>query len=150
MDDELRILHEAMVVKERLKVLAELQSTYWEELLARGFDQGVAEQLMMEWSRHAYGMTFRAMPEPSLDSELDELLGAAPAAPSVSDTPPDGAQPPRPPRSLGDPSSVPPGEPWLQLVQDTESDDDASEIGPDADAGADAGADADSGDQRAA
>ncbi len=130
MDDELRILHEAMVVKERLKVLAELQATYWDELLARGFDQGVAEQLMMEWSRHAYGMTFRAINEPSLDSELDELLGDGPV-----EELPQGAQPPAPPRSLGDPSSVPPGEPWLQLVQDVEASDDE---------------DADTGDQRAA
>jgi hypothetical protein len=130
MDDELRILHEAMVVKERLKVLAELQATYWDELLGRGFDQGVAEQLMMEWSRHAYGMTFRAITEPSLDSELDELLGDGPA-----DELPQGAQPPAPPRTSGDPSSVPPGEPWLQLVQDVEQSDDE---------------DADTGDQRAA
>lgn len=129
MDDELRILHEAMVVKERLKVLAELQSTYWEELLARGFDQGVAEQLMMEWSRHAYGMTFRAISEPSLDQEIDELLGF-----DVPVDPPHGAQPPAPPRNSGDPSSVPPGEPWLQLVQELEAEDE----------------DADSGDQRAA
>ncbi len=129
MDDELRILHEAMVVKERLKVLAELQATYWDELLVRGFDQSIAEQLMMEWSRHAYGMTFRAINEPSLDSELDELLG------DTADDPPHGAQPPAPPRSMGDPSSVPPGEPWLQLVQDVEASDDE---------------DADAGDQRAA
>jgi hypothetical protein len=108
MDDELKILHEAMVVKERLRVLAELQATYWEELLARGFDQSIAEQLMMDWSRHAYGMTFRAMPEPNLDAQLDELLGTA--APS-----------------LGDPSSVPPGEPWLQLVQDVETEDDGGD-----------------------
>ena len=130
MDDELRILHEAMVVKERLKVLAELQATYWDELLARGFDQGIAEQLMMEWSRHAYGMTFRAINEQNLDADLDELLGDA-----LGDEPPLGAQPPPPPRTSGDPSSVPPGEPWLQLVQDVESSDDE---------------DADAGDQRAA
>ena len=130
MDDELRILHEAMVVKERLKVLAELQATYWDELLARGFDQGIAEQLMMEWSRHAYGMTFRAINEQNLDADLDELLGDA-----LGDEPPHGAQPPAPPRTSGDPSSVPPGEPWLQLVQDVESSDDE---------------DADAGDQRAA
>lgn len=130
MDDELRILHEAMVVKERLKVLAELQATYWDELLARGFDQGVAEQLMMEWSRHAYGMTFRAINDPGLDAELDELLGDSPI-----EQPPLGAQPPAPPRTSGDPSSVPPGEPWLQLVQDVEASEDE---------------DADAGDQRAA
>lgn len=112
MDDELRILHEAMVVKDRLRVLAELQAAYWEELLARGFDQSIAEQLMLEWSRHAYGMTFRAMPEPSLDSALGDLLGE-PGAPST------GAQP-EPPRPGSDPSRVPPGEPWLQLVQDVD------------------------------
>jgi hypothetical protein len=111
MDEELRILHEAMVVKDRLRVLAELQASYWEELLARGFDQSIAEQLMLEWSRHAYGMTFRALPEPT---QLDDLLGHAP----------DGAQPPAPPSSgSGDPSSVPPGEPWLQLVQDLDLED---------------------------
>jgi hypothetical protein len=113
MDDELRILHEAMVVKDRLRVLAELQATYWEELLARGFEQGIAEQLMLEWSRHAYGMTFRSMPDPGLDAELDELL--APSSPAA------GAQPDRP--ASNDPSSVPPGEPWLQLVQEFELDD---------------------------
>lgn len=135
MDDELRMLHEAMVVKDRLKVLAELQAAYWEELLARGFDQSIAEQLMMEWSRHAYGMTFRAMPEPSLDSELDELLGTGPVRDDAH-APEPGAQPPKPFRSSSDPSSVPPGEPWLQLVQDADLDDDAP--------------DSDSGDQRAA
>lgn len=112
MDDELRLLHEAMVVKERLRVLAELQATYWDALLSRGFDQAIAEQLMVDWSRHAYGMTFRAIAEPSIDAGLDDLLGA----PGV------GAQPPEPNSKLGDPSSVPPGEPWLQLVQDVETD----------------------------
>jgi hypothetical protein len=127
MDDELRILHEAMVVKDRLRVLAELQATYWEELLARGFESGIAEQLMLEWSRHAYGMTFRALPEPSIDSELDELLGDLPA-------PPVGAQPARPEGTkAGDPSRVPPGEPWLQLVQDVEADE-ADDASSDADA----------------
>lgn len=114
MEDELRMLHEAMVVKERLRVLAELQATYWEELLARGFEQSTAEQLMLEWSRHAYGMTFRALPEPRFDESLDALLGN-------STDPGHGAQPPRP-SGGGDPSSVPPGEPWLQLVQDVELD----------------------------
>lgn len=109
MDDELRILHEAMVVKERLRVLAELQATYWEELLARGFDHGIAEQLMMDWSRHAYGMTFRALPEPSIDTELDRLLASTDQGTT----------------DMGDPSRVPPGEPWLQLVQDADVDDDS-------------------------
>lgn len=111
MDEELRILHEAMVVKDRLRVLAELQASYWEELLARGFDQSIAEQLMLEWSRHAYGMTFRALPEPT---QLDDLLGHVA----------DGAQPLAPSsREPSDPSRVPPGEPWLQLVQDADLDD---------------------------
>lgn len=122
MDDEMRMLNEALVVKERLRVLAELQATYWEELLARGFDQGIAEQLMLEWSRHAYQMTFRAMPEPNLDSELDELLGPPSAAPAV------GAQPAGP---VGDPSSVPPGEPWLQLVEDVDAELDADQAADD-------------------
>ncbi len=108
MDEEIRILHEAMVIKERLRLLAELQSTYWDELLERGFDQSVAEQLMLEWSRHAYGMTFRAMPEPDTGESLDELL---------LDTP-GGLEAAAQPRGIGDPSSVPPGEPWLQLVDD--------------------------------
>lgn len=112
MDEELRILHEAMVVKDRLRVLAELQASYWEELLARGFEHGIAEQLMLEWSRHAYGMTFRALPEPHLDSQLDDLL-----SPGL------GAQPAGPERSGSDPSRVPPGEPWLQLVQDVDFED---------------------------
>lgn len=112
MDDELRMLHEAMVVKDRLKVLAELQATYWDELLARGFDQSIAEQLMLDWSRHAYGMTFRSMPDPSVDAGLDELLGV----------PGPGAHPPES-LSGSDPSRVPPGEPWLQLVQDSDLDD---------------------------
>lgn len=122
MEDELRMLHEAMVVKDRLRVLAELQASYWEELLARGFDPSIAEQLMLDWSRHAYGMTFRSLPEPSLDSQLQDLLG--------SDEPPvAGAQPPAPPRSGSDPSRVPPGEPWLQLVHDEpdELDDEADD-----------------------
>ena len=113
MDEELRILHEAMVIKDRLRVLAELQATYWEELHARGFDSSIAEQLMMEWSRHAYGMTFRALPEPTLDSQLSDLLTE----------PLDGAQPAAPPRQGSDPSRVPPGEPWLQLVQDVDLED---------------------------
>jgi hypothetical protein len=124
MDDELRILHEAMVVKDRLRVLAELQATYWDELLSRGFEQGIAEQLMLEWSRHAYGMTFRAVSEPGFDSELDDLLG-----------PVEGAQPSRPaPSRDGDPSSVPPGEPWLQLVQDEDLANDAGDDSAEADA----------------
>jgi hypothetical protein len=126
MDDELKIMHEAMVVKERLRVLAELQAAYWDELLARGFDQSIAEQLMMDWSRHAYGMTFRAMPDPSLDAGLDELLGGMGSSAVSAQS--DGS---------GDPSRVPPGEPWLQLVQDIESDDDG-------------GGDAASSDERAA
>lgn len=111
MDDELRILHEAMVLKDRLRVLAELQSTYWEELLARGFDQGIAEQLLVEWSRNAYGMTFRALPEPQLEQDLDDLLGPA--------------QPAGPAAAGDDPTSVPPGEPWLQLVDDVDAELDA-------------------------
>lgn len=112
MDEELRILHEAMVIKDRLRVLAELQAAYWEELLARGFDASIAEQLMMEWSRHAYGMTFRSMPDPALDTQLSDLLTK----------PLDGAQPPAA-SSSSDPSRVPPGEPWLQLVQDVDLED---------------------------
>ena len=121
MDDELRILHEAMVVKERLRVLAELQGTYWDELIARGFDGSVAEQLVLEWSRHAYGMTFRSVPEPSMDAGLDELLGdIEPAGPSGGARPEPGhrAHKDAPVRSAGDPSSVPPGESWLQIVPD--------------------------------
>lgn len=112
MDDELRMLHEAMVIKERLRVLAELQASYWEELLARGFDQSIAEQLMLEWSRNAYGMTMRSLPEPAIDEELFRLLG--PAQPDGAPRPPQGDRP------IGDPSRVPPGEPWLQLVQDVD------------------------------
>ncbi|MCW2959865.1 MAG: hypothetical protein JWM90_252 [Thermoleophilia bacterium] len=124
MEDELKILHEAMVIKERLRVLAELQGAYWDELLERGFESGTAEQLVLEWSRHAYGMTFRSLPEPSLDASLDELLGA-----SGGFAPARGAQPPRPPvaSSSGDPSRVPPGESWLQLVQDVEAGSDESD-----------------------
>jgi hypothetical protein len=122
MDDELRMLNEAMIVKERLRVLAELQASYWRELLAQGFDQPVAEQLMMDWSRHAYGMTFRELPDASLEDQLEGLLGSFPAQ---------GAQPTLPPssslspshRDQHDPSSVPPGEPWLQLVQDEDLED---------------------------
>lgn len=113
MDDELRMLHEAMVVKDRLRVLAELQASYWESLLAQGFEPAVAEQLMVEWSRHAYGMTFRALPEPQFERSLDDLLG-------LDETPAAGAQPGRP---AGDPSSVPPDEPWLQLVEDLDDED---------------------------
>lgn len=112
MDDELRILHEAMVVKERLRVLADLQSTYWDELISRGFDQSVAEQLMLDWSRHAYGLTFRAVGEPAAEVSLDELLGSmgvdGDAAPALAER-------------ASDPSSVPPGEPWLQLVEDLDA-----------------------------
>jgi len=113
MDDELRMLHEAMVVKDRLRVLAELQASYWEALLAQGFEPAVAEQLMVEWSRHAYGMTFRALPEPRFDQSFDDLL-ALDQAPDL------GAQPAAPSGSFGDPSNVPPGEPWLQLVDDVD------------------------------
>jgi hypothetical protein len=111
MDEELRMLHEAMVVKDRLRVLAQLQSAYWDELLARGFDQSIAEQLMLDWSRHAYGMTFRALPDVGGHVALDDLLGV----------PSDGAQPAPPTGS--DPSRVPPGEPWLQLVQELDVED---------------------------
>ncbi|MCW2924682.1 MAG: hypothetical protein JWM98_2086 [Thermoleophilia bacterium] len=120
MDDELRTLHEAMVVKDRLRMLAELQATYWEDLLARGFDGNFAEQLVLDWSRHAYGMTLRSMPEPSLDAGLDDLLGRDLPEPAA------GAQP-EAPRADSDPSRVPPGEPWLQLVQDLDLPSDAAE-----------------------
>lgn len=127
MEDELRMLQEAMVLKDRLRVLAELQASYHDELLARGFDASVAEQLMMDWSRHAYGMTFRAVPEPAIDEELEELLGTADAR-----TPGFGAQPPRP-GMAGDPSTVPPGEPWLKLVEDVaEFEDSPSDVDEDA------------------
>lgn len=117
MDEDLRNLHETMVFKDRLRMLADLQATYQGELLSRGFEPEIAEQLMLEWSRSAFSMTFRSIPEPQLDEQLDELLGD-PDAPAI------GAQP-----SLGtDPSSVPPGESWLQLVQDLDlSDDDSDE-----------------------
>lgn len=124
MEDELRMLQEAMVLKDRLRVLAELQASYHEELLARGFDASVAEQLMMDWSRHAYSMTFRALPEPAIDDELADLLGTTgPTQPAF------GAQPARP--SMGDPSSVPPGEAWLKLVEDL--DDELEDAAADAD-----------------
>ena len=125
MDEEIRILHEAMVIKERLRVLAELQSTYWDELLERGFEQSVAEQLMLEWSRHAYGMTFRALPDPHATETLDELLLDTPGGLAASAQPGGGS----------DPSRVPPGEPWLQLVDDVDdeqSSDDAGSEGRDA------------------
>ena len=111
-----------MVIKERLRVLAELQSSYLEELVARGIDQSICEQLLLEWSRHAFGMTLRSMPEPRDAFDLDQLLGP----PIDLDAPEPGAQPASPPlgRASGDPSSVPPGEPWLQLVQDVDLDDD--------------------------
>lgn len=115
MDEELRILQEAMMIKDRLRLLAELQATYWEELQSRGFDASISEQLMMEWSRHAYAMTFRALPVPSVDQELWDLLGP--------ETPEEGAQPQAPPRQGADPSRVPPGEPWLQLVQELDGED---------------------------
>lgn len=120
MDDELRILHEAMVVKDRLRMLAELQAAYRDALVEHGFDQSLIEQLVLEWSRQAYGITFRSMPEPSMDASLDELLGGVDAA----DMPeaPRSAGPAKPFRAKDDPSRVPPGEAWLQLVQD---DDDA-------------------------
>lgn len=122
MDEELRMLHEAMVVKERLRVLAELQSSYWEELLARGFDQSIAEQLMLDWSRHAYGMTFRALPDPAAEVSLDDLLGGA--AGSSSSTP--SAE-----RAGSDPSRVPKGEPWLQLVEDLDALDEGEDAASD-------------------
>jgi hypothetical protein len=120
MDDELRNLHEAMVIKERLRVFADIQASYWEALTERGFDGNIAEQLMLDWSRHAYGMTMRSLPDPSsVEVTLDDLLGAPGA-----DGPADGAQPAGPTSSnVGDPSSVPPGEPWLQLVEDVDLDD---------------------------
>jgi hypothetical protein len=112
MDDELRNLHEAMVIKERLRVFADIQASYWEALTERGFDGNIAEQLMLDWSRHAYGMTMRSLPDSSsADVTLDDLLGAP------------GAQPAAPTSNVGDPSSVPPGEPWLQLVEDADLDD---------------------------
>ena len=122
MDDELRMLHEAMVIKERLRVLAELQAAYWDELLARGFHESIAEQLMFEWSRNAYGMTMRSLPEPVIDEELFRLLG-----PSQPDRAP---EPPMTSRPVGDPSRVPPGEPWLQLVQDADELDECDDAEP--------------------
>jgi hypothetical protein len=121
MDDELRILHEAMIVKDRLRVLAELQAAYRDSLVDHGFDQTMIEQLVLDWSRQAYSMTFRAMPEPSLEASLDELLGGVEAD---LPEPPRSAGPTPTFRSVDDPSRVPPGEPWLQLVQDDEADED--------------------------
>lgn len=115
MDEDLRILHEAMVVSERLRVLAQVQVAYWEELTGRGIESSVAEQLVLEWSRHAYPMTFRALPEPVIDGNLDALLADADRRTAGSDP---SAQPPAPVAVTGDPSSVPPGEPWLQLVDE--------------------------------
>ena len=119
MDDEMRMLNDVMAVKERLRVLAELQASYLEDLLARGLEQSTAEQLMMDWSRHAYGMTFHELPAPSIDQELFELLG--PSMDDVVSAGPSGTPSP------DDPSRVPPGEPWLQLVQDVEEDDERDE-----------------------
>lgn len=108
MEDELRTLHEAMVMKERLRVLARLQADYLAELVANGLDNGVAEQLMIDWSRQAFGQTFRSIPEASLQDGLDELLDD----PSTTS---DASQ-------VASPDRVPFGENWLQLVEDVDDD----------------------------
>ncbi|MCW2974654.1 MAG: hypothetical protein JWN72_2927 [Thermoleophilia bacterium] len=118
MEDELRTLNEALIMKSRLRVLADVQASYLHELSEHGVEPGIAEQLLLDWSRQAFGMTFRSLPEPQFgELDLDALLG--------TDTPAHGAQPPRPPAgpdaAADDPSSVPSGEPWLQLVQEHES-----------------------------
>ncbi|MEO6867592.1 MAG: hypothetical protein ABI200_06185 [Gaiellales bacterium] len=122
MDDDLQILSDAMIIKERLRLLADIQASYWRELMEQGFEQQVAEQLLMDWSRFAFGMTtLRDRQAPSLEDEIDDLLGSLPPAGTkgTSIGMPAGTT------SSGDPSSVPPGEPWLQLVQDEEPSDDA-------------------------
>jgi hypothetical protein len=120
-EDELRTLNEAMVMKSRLRVLADVQASYLQELADHGVEPGIAEQLLLDWSRQAFGMTFRSLPEPAFDLDLDALLGTeAPLA---------GAQPPRPsgPDAVADdPTSVPAGEPWLQLVQEVSDAHDAA------------------------
>ncbi|MBC7460476.1 MAG: hypothetical protein H7287_03870 [Thermoleophilia bacterium] len=117
MEDELRTLNEALIMKSRLRVLADVQASYLHELAEQGVEAGIAEQLLLDWSRQAFGMTFRSLPDPVLDLDLDALLGR--------DTPAHGAQPPRPPvgpdAAADDPSTVPTGEPWLQLVQEHEA-----------------------------
>lgn len=129
MDDDLKLLNEAMVLKDRLRMLAELQASYWQSLVDQGFDQGTAEQLVLDWSRHAYDMTLRSLPTTqSIDRELDELLAGEDASrtPQVDEpaqddvagrgTSFDGSQTSASVRHLSDPSRVPPGEPWLQLA----------------------------------
>ena len=120
MEDELRTLNEAMVMKQRLAVLADVQASYLRELGDHGVESGTAEQLLLDWSRQAFSLTFRSLPDPVLELDLESLLGAA--------APPAGAQPPRPGQ---DPSRVPPGEPWLQLVHEPDGSD---AVTPDLDA----------------
>ena len=112
MDDELQILRETMVLKDRLQVLAQLQVSYWQSLLDQGMDPNVAGQIVLDWSRHAYEKTFDAMPSSRPGDALEDLLGP------VHDDPVDA----RTGRVAGDPSSVAPGEPYLELVEDLDED----------------------------
>jgi hypothetical protein len=109
MDDELWMLHDAMVVKDRLRVLAQVQSTYVRELVELGFEQSLAEQLMVEWSRHAFAMTIPVPSEHGRGFDLHEL------AASLND---ESTRRIVAEAAGEDPSSVPKGEPWLQLVED--------------------------------
>ena len=51
MEDELRTLNEALVMKSRLRVLADVQASYLHELAEQGVEPGIAEQLLLDWSR---------------------------------------------------------------------------------------------------
>jgi hypothetical protein len=110
MDDDVQMLHEALVLRDRLRLLASLQADYRDALAEHGFDQSLMEQLLVEWSRLAYPLTMRAVEQRrDGDSDLDRLLANLMSHAAV-DAPTD------------DPSSVPPGEPWLKLVEDEEAD----------------------------
>jgi hypothetical protein len=111
-EDDTHLAADALAVHERLLLLADLQSAYLHALAERGIDGGLAEQLVAEWSRNVYGMTTYGLLDPSPASRMHSLM-----------MPPLGAMPTPPADVLAeDPSQVPPGEPWLQLVEDPSHD----------------------------
>lgn len=98
MDNErIQIFEQAMETSERLKILAQLQATYRDELLQQEFEAEIVSQLVIEWSRIAFTMTIPREPD-QVDESFDEIARRLGLAKDESHS---------------DPSSVPEGEAWL-------------------------------------
>jgi hypothetical protein len=96
MDDD-RDFDEILGFGARLRMLAQLQGAYLDQLRDQGLDDEQAFTLLRDWSSRAYDWTLRP-PAPT----------AAPAPPTASDQP-------RP-----DPSQADPAEPYLLSIDELE------------------------------